>query len=345
MRFSRSPWRGLCSHLLRPSLEGTCVAVVLDDALSQFAAALGRPRTGRQGYTSPSSAHFMSLTPTSANTHTMSIPNSVDSYVKSLPMAELAGLCAESVLFGMFAILGSISLWILLYREHHRRGRSKVNLWMAGITVTMLALTTVHLAIDIQRALEGFMGTTPGGPPAFFSMASKPTFIAKPAIFTALTVIGDGFMMYRIFILWNRRLITITLPVLLVFGTILTGSLAAYSLSRNEGAIFAPAVTMQFLAFFALSLATNLVTTLLLLGRILWMARTSNSRKSLTSSIHWKIMKTVLCSEGIYSISLIVNIVIYLATSSALFTVMDMLPPIIVSGAIAESLSRRSSFI
>lgn len=42
-------------------------------------------------------------------------------------------------------------------------------------------------------------------------------------------------------------------------------------------------------------------------------------------------MKAVFCSEGIYSAALIANLGVYSAASSAVYTIMDILPPLVVS--------------
>lgn len=42
-------------------------------------------------------------------------------------------------------------------------------------------------------------------------------------------------------------------------------------------------------------------------------------------------MKAVFCSEGIYSAALIANLGVYSAASSAVYTIMDILPSLVVS--------------
>lgn len=72
----------------------------------------------------------------------------------------------------------------------------------------------------------------------------------------------------------------------------------------------------------------------LLLGRILWFARDNRGNKGgLTASVHWKVMKAVFCSEGIYSAALIANLGVYSAASSAVYTIMDVLPSLVVSAS------------
>lgn len=48
-------------------------------------------------------------------------------------------------------------------------------------------------------------------------------------------------------------------------------------------------------------------------------------------------MKAVFCSEGIYSATLIVNLGVYSAASSAVYTIMDILPSLVVSAMSATS--------
>lgn len=51
-------------------------------------------------------------------------------------------------------------------------------------------------------------------------------------------------------------------------------------------------------------------------------------------------MKAVFCSEGIYSAALIANLGVYSAASSAVYTIMDILPPSLYSCLAVE---RRTS--
>ncbi|KAL1943748.1 hypothetical protein VTO73DRAFT_4193 [Trametes versicolor] len=262
------------------------------------------------------------------------VPVKISVPVTNVPKAELLGFAAESLLFGVFAILASISLWILIYRQKRLRPASRVNMSMAGITIAMLVLAGAHLVIDIQRTIHGFLGDTPGGPSAFFGLrVDNPTYVAKPVLFTAITTIGDCFMAYRTFVLWERNWAVITFPVLLILGTVVTGIGSAYgfAMSTPDGpGIFTPDVIAWTTAFLSLSLVTNLITTLLLLGRILWFARDNRGNKGgLTASVHWKVMKAVFCSEGIYSAALIANLGVYSAASSAVYTIMDILPPLV----------------
>ena len=70
----------------------------------------------------------------------------------ALDKAELVAMFLESLLFGAFAVLYFISIWILMYREH-RHGRSKLNKWMLATATTMFVLAIAVSCTPFQRAL------------------------------------------------------------------------------------------------------------------------------------------------------------------------------------------------
>ena len=67
-------------------------------------------------------------------------------------LVQLIALFLESLLFGAFAVLYFISIWILMYREH-RHGRSKLNKWMLATATTMFVLAIAVSCTPFQRAL------------------------------------------------------------------------------------------------------------------------------------------------------------------------------------------------
>ena len=87
-----------------------------------------------------------------------------------------------------------------------------------------------HLAIDVQRADQGLVvhGNSPNGSTDFFNTLSNPTLVAKDVIYITQTLLGDAFVTYRLFMVWNRSWPVIVLPILLLLGA--AGAFPLFSL-------------------------------------------------------------------------------------------------------------------
>lgn len=78
-----------------------------------------------------------------------------------------------------------------------------------------------HLCIDVQRAVEGFVvqGGKENGTLDFYSRLNNPTHVAKNVIYITMTLVGDTFVTYRLFVVWNRAWWIVVVPVLLLVAT------------------------------------------------------------------------------------------------------------------------------
>ncbi|PIL26315.1 hypothetical protein GSI_12071 [Ganoderma sinense ZZ0214-1] len=246
-----------------------------------------------------------------------------------LPKALLIALFLESVLFGIFAVLYGISFWILRSRRQHPRS-SKIDKWLLGTGTVMFILTVIHMAIDVQRAIDGFIehGGTPGGTTTFFKRLNDPLFIAKLAIYNTQTLVGDAFVIYRLYVVYNRKWWIAVLPLSLLAGTAVVAYGIPVTVARVGGSdnIFSPQITPWITSFFALTLATNVLATILLSGRIMW----SNYKVRLYhSGVRFNVLETIIQSAALYSAALISLLATYVSRSNAQYVCLDTLQPII----------------
>ena len=73
----------------------------------------------------------------------------------------------------------------------------------------------------MQRVVEAFIyhNTSDDGPRLFYLHVSNPTFVAKNAIYITNTLVGDAFMAYRLYVIWNRDWWIAVLPAVLILAT------------------------------------------------------------------------------------------------------------------------------
>ncbi|KAI0328953.1 hypothetical protein GY45DRAFT_1435787 [Cubamyces sp. BRFM 1775] len=255
----------------------------------------------------------------------------------SLLKAELLGFFVDALLFGAHSILYSISVWILIYR--HRRRPTSPGLWMFAIVTFMWALACVYLCLVASHTIVAFVDHVdkPGGPLTYFEHEGNvPSYMVGPVLFALLTLVGDCFMTYRIYVIWRRELTSLVIPTLLIVGGLVSAACTGQALYRSPGSLpsglKAPAVYKPLIAYFVMTLVTNIVTTLLLLARILYYDREARSifhSQTRASSVRWKVMKTVIQSEAIYSIAILVNLVLYAIGSNAVYITFAALPPLV----------------
>ncbi|KAI9061933.1 hypothetical protein FKP32DRAFT_1612869 [Trametes sanguinea] len=251
-----------------------------------------------------------------------------------LARAELIALFMESMLFGAFTVLYAIAIWILLYREKIR-GRSRLNRMLFGTSTVMWVLSVAHLAIDVVRAVQGFVvwGQKPNGTNEFYAIISSPTEVAKNVIYISMTLVADSFVTYRLFIVWNRTWWILTIPVTLLVATAVAGygACVEIGLAKQGNAIFAENLQPWIRSFFALSLTTNLLATILIAGRIMWSNRRVRKYRAsgAAAGSHWEVIETMIQSAAIYSAALASLLGTYLAGSNAQYVCLDILQPLI----------------
>ncbi|KAI0819723.1 hypothetical protein BC628DRAFT_968367 [Trametes gibbosa] len=256
---------------------------------------------------------------------------------------SLLALLFEALLLGCLGTLYPISLWMLVYRHRRHRSRyTRTGLWLFAIVTAMLALATTHFALIARATIAAFTrnSTTPDGPMLFWLSGGEDfAYVTGALLSICLTVIGDNFMMYRIFVLWGRRWVSIVLPAFLLLGTIAAGIACAYAYTRTglpvAEALYTDRVYATMTSFLVLVLVTNVTILALLLGRLSWHARAATRAARLLNadtamiSMHWEVARTILQSEALYSATVVANLVAYVTHSRLLFLTTTALPPLV----------------
>ncbi|KAI0328956.1 hypothetical protein GY45DRAFT_936295 [Cubamyces sp. BRFM 1775] len=263
--------------------------------------------------------------------------------------AALLAIFIEAILFGIHSILYSISVWILLYRR--RRWPTRLNLWMFAVATAMWALACVYLGLDIPHITETLVdhSSEPGGPLAYYEHGAKvPYYMVSPVLFGVLTLLGDCFMTYRIYVVWRCKLASLVLPIFFIIGGLVAAGVAGHAVYTSPKSVpssfLTPAVGRPMIAYFVMALATNLVTTFLLLARIMYYdreARRTFQLQDRSNSVHWQVMKTIIQCEAIYSLGILINLVLFVVGSNAVFIMWSALPPLVVSVSPRDILIRQ----
>ncbi|OSD00315.1 hypothetical protein PYCCODRAFT_1353530, partial [Trametes coccinea BRFM310] len=199
-----------------------------------------------------------------------------------------------------------------------------------------------HLVLDLLHVMSAFVdhGNDPDVPLSFYEhQGTVLSYVASPVFFAPLTLEGDLFMTYRIYVVWRRETLSLVLPLSLIIGHLsqdfsfgmTADKLYTGPVNVSDG-LLSPVVYKPMIAYFSLTLLTNITTTLLLLGRIMWHdteMRRAFGRYNAASKSHWQVMKTIIQSQVLYSSVVVINLVLYIVRSNGVYITFAVLPPLV----------------
>ncbi|KAI0324826.1 hypothetical protein GY45DRAFT_1375253 [Cubamyces sp. BRFM 1775] len=216
--------------------------------------------------------------------------------------AAIASLFLETLFFGAFAILYGAAVWVLLIWERPQE-RPKRDLVLFGASTLMFVLALVHVALDLTINVRTFLMDTHD----FSAMESQldklngledPIGAVKSVIYVTQTLIGDGFMIYRAYVVWDRSWRVVALPGCILFADVVLGYVTSF-LGKD-----APAGCIN--AFFVWSFVTNMMSSALIIKRIFGSrgntAQGQQSSALQIKSVKWRVVESLVQSAAIYSI-------------------------------------------
>ncbi|KAJ7362897.1 hypothetical protein DFH08DRAFT_841633, partial [Mycena albidolilacea] len=239
----------------------------------------------------------------------------------ALHKASLIALILETFNIGIFTMLfGAILRLVLLMK---RKGKRNSNRLMLPTLCLIWLLSLTHWIIDIARAVSAFIDT-PAGALAYYEDLGNPLEAAKDAVYVTLTLTGDLFMIYRCFIVWDRRWLVVMLPIALWFGIGVTGYGATHIiLLARRGGVFSTGLTPWITSFFATSLVLNIICTLLIAYRIV-RTRMYLHKRNIGNSVVYSALIAFLESAATYSTSLLMLLVSYVLNWNAQYILLDV---------------------
>ncbi|KAI0710094.1 hypothetical protein C8Q76DRAFT_741007 [Earliella scabrosa] len=265
--------------------------------------------------------------------------------------AKLVSIFVQTLLYGAYTVVFVLTIWVLLSRRRKSRPIQDPMLWISVVMfamASMVRLTThycsnipiadslrhafcmQHIAINFTRIIKAFITfrDAPGGPAAFFHQLSEFTQIFGSAVYVAQTLIGDSVVLYRCYVVWGGDVRVVAGPFVLLLGCTACGVGILYSFARvvPEAEIFVAELQHWIVAFFSLTLATNIICTSLVAWRIWWMNRAIMDFA--THSYH-PIIFLILESGAVYSATLTALLILYRTGSWFQYVLLDAISPIV----------------
>ncbi|KAG2141103.1 hypothetical protein DEU56DRAFT_283837 [Suillus clintonianus] len=244
-----------------------------------------------------------------------------------LDTAVLISSAVVGILYGFSALMFIGTIWAFTYKRRMR----DINWPMAAIATLMFLLSTVHMVpviIHAENGLVKYRDTFPGGPDAFFADISQDQSIRnlKDVIYILQTLIGDGVVIYRCYIVWQSVWVII-LPCMMWCGIGVSGIFWVYSNPTNGFSTFAGEAGIWLLTFLAFTLATNLFSSGLVAYRIWTIERKVSTVRVTKRKI--PILRVLVDAAILYSVALCLVIAVLAFLPGISIFMGELLVPII----------------
>ncbi|PBL04408.1 hypothetical protein ARMGADRAFT_1070860 [Armillaria gallica] len=215
-------------------------------------------------------------------------------------LAALVGLWCATVLYGVNLILYFCCVHVLI-----RRRTSTSWVLVGGATVQFI-ISTVHIAAGLRSMVEGFIWSNEvlGGSYHYWENMTRPVYILQEAATVTNCLIGDTILIWRLYVIWNKKISICLFPVTLVLAFGVCGYNSIYRLSHlSLSDVHTVNDILNWLqATWSLSLATQILVTTLIATRIWWVSRQVLARPSgKQSNPYMTVIWTVVESGAIYA--------------------------------------------
>ncbi|KAI5116458.1 hypothetical protein M0805_005871 [Coniferiporia weirii] len=240
---------------------------------------------------------------------------------------SLLMLVIEGALLGLFTTLFAFTIYILVFRQAKTR---RLNVPILTVSISMYIIGFVHMALNARRAYLAFIEGRDGSPVAFLSLSTDGFYLSKEGLYVAQTTIGDGFLIYRLYIVWARDKRLLAFATIFLLGSIVSGIVALVNAAHVSSTtpIFATEIKRWIVSFFTLTLFTNFSCTALIAFKVWW------AERQLAGFAHFSnnfkpVMIIVIESGAVYSAALFALLGTYLSGTWGYYFILDSMPQVI----------------
>ncbi|KAJ7747425.1 hypothetical protein DFH07DRAFT_831056 [Mycena maculata] len=223
-------------------------------------------------------------------------------------LRQLYSLAATLVLYGIYLVLFSFSVYTLSRRESARA--LLVASWAMAILGTAQVL--LHLAttgLSLQMVDQVVVGeTTVRRPDNTLLRATQIITLVQACLLVTNNFVADGLFLYRSYLIWgpSQKRVMI-LPGTLILATTVLGYLTCVN-EQIVGEV--PPFFVDGKIVFIMMVLTNLLLTLLTAGRIFWIRRKVTGFIEPTSRTRYETAITIILESGaMYCVSTIALVI------------------------------------
>ncbi|KAJ7431323.1 hypothetical protein FB451DRAFT_1157165 [Mycena latifolia] len=253
--------------------------------------------------------------------------------------AQIVGLFMETLLYGVYLVTLVPCLYALLWSPADHHFKNRIHWSMLTAAILMFTFATLDVTFGLRHNLDAFVYYTgPGGAKEELENISYWVNVMKTADYVAQTCIGDAILIYRCYMVWGKKWMIIIPSFFLWLGGTTCGAILTYTFATlNKAALIDTASATPWVdSMIALTLSMNILTTSLIVYRI-WsvdketssMVATSSTARSRRVSRLKSIMRILIDSAALYTISVIIFVATYIAGSNANYGTSDNVVQII----------------
>ncbi|KAG2106965.1 uncharacterized protein F5147DRAFT_761464 [Suillus discolor] len=253
------------------------------------------------------------------------------STVTDMPLDAVALMSTvlEGILYGFSVLMFIGTIWTFTYKKRMR----EVNRPIAAVAVLLFLLSTMHMVVDIIQLEDGlvkYRNTFPGGPAAFFADYTQETYVVKVAAIVTQTLLADGVVVYRCYIVWQSVRVVI-LPCMMWCAVAVCGGFTVYglSLASDANTVFTDQTGHWLTAYTFFTFTTNLFSSGLLAYRI-WTIKRNISRIHTRRGIR-PIVRVLVDAAVLYSATTFSVIICFALSNNGAYAIGNFLINPIIS--------------
>ncbi|KAF6750438.1 hypothetical protein DFP72DRAFT_911171 [Ephemerocybe angulata] len=253
--------------------------------------------------------------------------------------AHLAAMIIETALFGLY--IGALYRMIGTFRKGSKGSRAMFARAMFWFSVLLFLCITGNWVTELMILWRAFIRSSDTtysfGPETGQDLPSvvpyfevnSPLNVANTIFYVLVTLLGNLFMTFRLYIIWSRRWWISVPPLLLCIGIAVSGLMTAvlFSQSTANARIFETA-RAWITSYFAMGLTCNLYSTCLICYQIF----TSNTQLALFKLEKVgsnKVPYVFVQSAAVYSPLLLISLISYALNSNLVYISVAMTNPVI----------------
>ncbi|KAH9837914.1 uncharacterized protein C8Q71DRAFT_568452 [Rhodofomes roseus] len=180
-----------------------------------------------------------------------------------------------SILYGIELVIYGASMRVLYQRKSQHRNR--VDIFFMVFSTVLLLCCTINLAANCVFGEEWWIVNQnyPGGSEQWFADNAAVWYQTWASAANVLVqILADALLIYRCFVLWQTPFI-IALPCLVWLASVGLGITTLYYSGSPGGNDYAGLAQTTSTAYLACTMAINISMTVLIVGRIIYFARTT----------------------------------------------------------------------
>lgn len=187
--------------------------------------------------------------------------------------AYYIGNFLSGILYGVELVMYFMTLQALLRNKSRSWGQVK---FLLLFSTTMLCLLTVDVSTNSVWGEQMWITfrDQPGGVPTYISKHVVDWYeILGTTSVAVMILMGDAFIIYRCFVIWNQRLWIIAFPILMWLGTLALAICQLVASAVPNGSFFGGRAINFGIPYYTLSISLNVIMSSLIIGRILYISK------------------------------------------------------------------------